>query len=395
MVDVEKVEMLEDVLGAMPSEDSNERALLLASLCNEVTHGRSLQLRLALAIKAKEMARRLGNPATVVQVINLVEQPIEAPSTLDERVADTIEALSLAHELEDPSLLYFAAVYRRITAVAAGEPETPGACLDRMRSISERLRQPILMWVTAFHEAAEALVVGDHERAESLTTEALQIGTESGQPDALTFYGSQMLIVRHQQGRLGELVPVIETVATETGMPHYKGALAAARLASDDREGAAELLRAVTDDGFNSLPMGIGWLEAMAGYAQTAIELRDETSASLIFDLLVPSGGQMCFNGLLVFEPVDMYLGGLASALGRYDEAEAYFVEASAFNKRMGCRFSNARTDVLRARMLSERRAAGDVPLALDLLAKAETVARQFGYGGVDESAKEVRGQLA
>lgn len=394
VVDEEKVEMLEAVLEAMPPGDSNERALLFASLCNEVTHGRSLDDRMALATAAREMARRLGDPATIVEVVNLVEQPLEAPATLGERITDTVEALSLASDLEDPLLLYFASVYRRITALVAGEPGTPTVCLDRMRAISERLRQPILIWITAFHEAAEALVVGDHERAEVLSAEALQIGTESGQPDALSFYGSQMVLVRHQQGRLGELLPVIESVATETGMPHYRGALAAALLDVGHRERATELLRAITDDGFTSLPMGLGWFEAVTGYAQTAIQLAEERSCALIFDLLAPFHGQMCFNGLMVFEPVDMYLGSLAAVLGHYEEAEGHFADAASFNERMGCRFSDARTNVAWARMLADRGGTGDLSRARDLADRARTLALEFGYGGVAASVTEVRDRL-
>ena len=111
VVDTEKVAILEAVLDTMPPDDSNERALLLATLCNELIYGRPLDERQALADEAKNMARRLSDPATTVQVLTLVEQPLEAPPTLDERVADTTEALALAEVLEDPIRLYFAALY--------------------------------------------------------------------------------------------------------------------------------------------------------------------------------------------------------------------------------------------------------------------------------------------
>ena len=41
-----------------------------------------------------------------------------------------------------------------------------------------------MVWVTLFNDAADALLSGDPDRAERLAAAALEIGTESGQPDA-------------------------------------------------------------------------------------------------------------------------------------------------------------------------------------------------------------------
>jgi len=387
IVDTERVGVVEAVLDAMPSDDSNERALLLATLCNELTHGRPLKERQAVAHAAKDMARRIGDPSTIVRVLNLVAQPLEAPPTLHERITDSTEALKLAEALGDPYHLYFAAVYRRISAMDGGDPEVPARCLDVMRSLSGKLRQPILMWITTFHEAAEALAAGDPERAEALSDQALAIGTDCGQPDALSFYGSQMVIVRHQQGRLEELVSIIESVAAETGMAGYRGALALTFLEAGREGEAVALLDAAASDGFDSLMMGIGWLEAITAYAQVAIELHHQGSAALLFDLLAPYHDQVGFNGLMPLEPVAMYLGALASVLGRYDQAEALFIESAQLGERTGARFSLARNDLLLGRMLVERNEAGDAERARARLSAARDAARTNGYGNVERRA--------
>jgi class 3 adenylate cyclase/tetratricopeptide (TPR) repeat protein len=392
VVDDEKVKVLETVLDTMSPDDSSKRALLLATLCNELTHTRTLEKRQALANSAKDMARRLADHATVVQVLNLVEQPLEVPPTLEQRVVDATEALGLAETLGDPNHLYWATVYRRISAMAGGNIEIPTQCLAQARSLSDRLRQPILMWVTAFHEAAQALLLGDPERADTLATEALEIGTECGQPDAVSFYGSQLIIVRHQQGRLGEMIPIVEAVAAETGMAGYSAALAAAYLDAD-RDRALALLEDGTATGFNE-PMRIGWTETITAFAQVSIELHHSKSASLLFDLFAPYRNQMGFNGLMPLEPMAMYLGSLASVLGRYDQAEAYFIASSEFSDRMGAKFSAARTDLSLGRMLLQRQAAGDAERARGLLTRAQTAAATHGYAGVERSAGEALSQL-
>jgi tetratricopeptide (TPR) repeat protein len=325
-----------------------------------------------------------------VKVINLVEQPLECPPTLEERVADAAEALRLAEALDDPIPLYFAAVYRRISALQAGDFERSASCLGQMRALSARLRQPILTWVTTFHEASEALVLGDHQLAERLTTEALEIGTESGQPDAVTFYGSQLLVVRHEQGRLGEFLPIISAVAAEMmAMPEYLGAVAAAQMEAGQHDEARALLRAASADGFASLPMEIGWVHGVIAFAQAAIDLEETVPVAQLFDLLAPYHGQVAYNGLMPLEPVAMYLGALASLLGRYQEAEVYFAEADELNRRAGATFAAARTDLSWGQMLLARRGPGDEERGRDLLTRAQASAAARGFGYVEAHAAE------
>ena len=65
-------------------------------------------------------------------------------------------------------------------------------CIEIMVLLAEQLDQPILNWTNTFHRAKRALIAGDTDRAEQLATEALQIGTDSGQPDAAVIFGGQL-----------------------------------------------------------------------------------------------------------------------------------------------------------------------------------------------------------
>ncbi len=80
-------------------------------------------------------------------------------------------------------------------------------------------------------------------------------------------------------------------------------------------------------------------------------------------------------------------LGGLATVLGRYDEADAYFTQASASSARMKAKFYVAITDLQWGRMLAERKASGDAEKAQELLAKAHNAAAAHGYGNVKRRA--------
>ena len=92
--------------------------------------------------------------------------------------------------------------------------------------ISARLQEPTMVWAQTCQEASLALRRGESDRAEELATQALEIGSASEEPDAFTWYGSQLMVVRDQQGRLAELVDLIADVAEQTpGMPVYRAVL--------------------------------------------------------------------------------------------------------------------------------------------------------------------------
>jgi ATP/maltotriose-dependent transcriptional regulator MalT len=91
---------------------------------------------------------------------------------------------------------------------------------------------------------------------------------------------------------------------------------------------------------------------------------------------------------------VSHFLGGLATLLGRYDEADSYFARAAAFNERAQAKFFAAQTDLLWGRMLVERGAGSDSEWARDLLGRSQAAAQALGYGGVERRSTVALGHL-
>jgi len=387
VIDTDKVAVLEAALGALGDEDRPERAMLLATLCTELSFG-PLEQRRALADDARAMARRLDDRTTLIQVLCLLNNPLQIPSALDERMADTTEALALAEALGDPEVLYHAGSNIQVNAMQAGEFELAGRCLDNLRTLSNRLRQPTLMWMTAFKDTGTAIMAGDPERAEQLATTAFEMGTETGQPDALAIYGSQLMYVRHQQGRLGELVTLIEqAVADNPGIPAFRPVLASAHLEAGNDVTALGLLESAAADGFASLPSDFLWMMGATFHAMVAVELRAIGPARKLHDLLAPYHDQVPFIGTLGFFPVALALGGLASVLGRYEDAEASFAEATELNTRGQMTYFAAYTELWWGQMLAARGASGDLDRARSHLEGARDLAATHGYTGVERRA--------
>ena len=60
-------------------------------------------------------------------------------------------------------------------------------CFEIAGSLAEQLDQPTVeLGAQPTTRAMRAQIAGDTDQAEQLATEALQIGTDSGQPDATT-----------------------------------------------------------------------------------------------------------------------------------------------------------------------------------------------------------------
>jgi class 3 adenylate cyclase/tetratricopeptide (TPR) repeat protein len=396
VIDADRVAILEMALEPLTA-DNPDRALVLATLCAELTFGSPLERRQALADEALTIAESADDDAAIVRVLNHVFPPLLVPSLLEQSLARTADALVRAERVGDPVLLFFAAWWRAETAARAGDIDEMDRCLEIAGSTVEQLDQPTLNWTHTLTRAWRAQIAGNTEQAEQWATEALQLGTDSGEPDATTIFGAQLIIVNQQRGTMSELVPLIEQIAAETpdvGPGVLNGVLAHAHVEGDRTDDARQLLEEFAAANFD-LPSDPAWLIGMVEYAEAAIECRNPRYAAPLFDRLAPWTDQLSTAGGVTTQgPVSHYLGGLATVLGRYDEAGSYFTQAAAFSDRVGAKFFAARTDLSWGKMLAQRRAPGDCEKARELLTKAHTTATAHGYANVQRRAAEALQRL-
>jgi tetratricopeptide (TPR) repeat protein len=257
--------------------------------------------------------------------------------------------------------------------------------------MAEQLNQPIFTWDHAFVSAVPAQIAGDTALAEELANEALRIGTESGQPDAATIFGAQLIIVSGQRGTMSDLTPLIEQMAADTpdiSQWLFRSLLAKAYVEGDRFEDALALLEQFSRANFD-LPQDQIWLTGMVDFAEAAIECRDSHYAGPLFDRLEPWANQLPATGGSALAPVSYYLGGLATVLGRFDDAEAYLAQSAAFCTRAGAKFFAARTDLSLGALFAARGAPDDARRAREIISKAQAAAAALGYGAVERRAAE------
>ena len=364
-IDADKVEILELALERVPAEHP-DRALVLAALCMELTWGSPVERRQTLSDEALAIAVASGDDTTIVRVLNNFCSALNAPQLLEQSLARTTDALTRAERVGDPVLHFFAADWRAIAAVRSGDIDEMDRCLETVRLLASQLDQPFLNWAYTTDRAMRALIAGDTDHADELATEAFHIGTDGGEPDAGIVYALQQAIVSLQRGAMGDLIPIIEEMATETpelAAGQIGAFLALAHAEADNVDGAGLQLEKFAATDFE-LPIDDVWLLAMVSYADAAIACRDPQYVQPLFDQLAPYATQWTVTGSSSQGSVSHYLGGLAAVLGRYDDADAYFTRAAELNDHLAAKFDTTRTDLLWAKMRTERNAAGDLEAA-------------------------------
>lgn len=394
--DHEKVAALELALARVDA-GHRDRPLLMATLCSELAHGSSLERRQALADEAIAIAERSGDEAILVRVLNHVHVPLQVPSLLAVTDARAVDGLLRAECLGDPVQAFWAAQWRLQSAARRGDLAEMDRAITIHGEMAEILHQPLFDWGHAFVTSLRAQIDGDVDRAEQAAREALEIGTGGGQPDAALIFGGQMNIVAGQRGTQHELIPLIEDMAARTpdiAGRFFLGLLAKASVEGGDTSRAASLLDefATTD---YELPLDQLWLSGMVDFAEAAIECEVPRHAAPLFERLKPWAHQLAVTGATALGPVSHYLGGLASVMGAFDDAERYFADSSARCRQMRAAFFAVRTDLSWGRMLARRSDTGDQDRATELLVRAQEVASRRGYAVVERRATTLLEQTA
>jgi tetratricopeptide (TPR) repeat protein len=272
----------------------------------------------------------------------------------------------------------------------AGDIATMRSAFSTFLSDSERIGQPLNHWQIAYYEVPQMELEGDLDAAEESATKALTLGTTSGQPDALAYYGAQLVDVRHKQGRLHELVPLIDqTVKDNPGLPAFRAGLMWAKSLDAADNDVRHLLDVEVADDF---PMSddAQWLTSHVLWAEAAYRCSHRPAATALYQRLLPWHAQFVTTHITVSGSVAHFLGWLSHTLERYDEADRWFGEALTCHEGMEAPFLVAFTQTAWAALLIDRNQPGDAQRARTLIAAALPVAAERGYGYVERDARDL-----
>jgi DNA-binding SARP family transcriptional activator len=349
-IDRERVRVLQAALDAYDPAESPTRAAMLAMLALELTTDPDPRRRDSLHDEAVAMARHVGDPRTLAQVLTqrcaAQWNPTLNPA---ERRALLREAGELADRLKDPLLTGHLAYLGAQAAMNVGDLEESDRLLAQLTAIAEHLAQPFMRWYDRNSRAKRCAISGPPEEAEHLAFVALDIGRRAGQPDCELWFIGQLIAARFLQGALdhgdphlpslletpGSALPTGPEIAPNPKMPLLGAAAMSMILAEvgrlDDARPFFELLMG------NELDLPPDYTAFLIPvYASVACaRLGDIPCAERLYVTLEPHSERLVTTGASWFGAVNHHLGVLAATLGRPNEANTRFEAARRTYERL------------------------------------------------------------
>ena len=385
-----RLAVLRSALASTASENSGTRARLLALFAAEQIYTAPLGERLSIAQEAIDLARASGEAGALADALIRAVQAVIAPSTLALRLIWLAEAVRAADAVDDP-------VQRFLTRHLLLRCELEGANRDGFENSLaitgaslDRLPHAGLRWTHAYDLTVQAVLAGNLAEAEQLATDALNYGIETAQPDAFTIYGSQLLNIRVRQGRLSELIPLIEQTASQLpGQAVYQSVLAMAYADSGDLDQAHQILDKASSAGL-VVAEDNAWSSAHYCWADVAVRTRHLPAAAELHRRLEPFSDQLVTTHVTIDPVLAHTIGRLEHVLGRLDAAEASFNRATELHARLRCPSFIALTEVAWADLLVERNRDDDHTRARAMAERARSAASRHRYAGVEKAATAI-----
>jgi DNA-binding SARP family transcriptional activator/tetratricopeptide (TPR) repeat protein/energy-coupling factor transporter ATP-binding protein EcfA2 len=377
------VELLEQALAACGPEDSALRARLLGRLGFELFNAPPVQGGgRELVDEAVAVARRVGDPTALASALShrrFYHRGDDHPAGL---LSDGHEIVDCAERAGDPVLAWQGRV-----SIAAGlyqQADLDGALaqLARIEEDAETFRRPRMRWWATNARAGLASFRGDLARAEELAVAAYELGERAGESNALGFFLINLYIVRWLQGRLEELAqPIRDYLAEFPVVSIGRCAQPMVELECGGLSEARDLLDDLAASDFAAVPRTTDWFPGMVLLAEVAARVGAEGHCRTLYRLLRPHAGLLVDEGSMAGGggPMARYLGLLASALGRHDEAVRHLEASVALCRRLGARPWLALSLHDLAQALVARRRPGDGARASTLAVQAAALADEIG----------------
>jgi class 3 adenylate cyclase len=360
------------------------RANVLANLAMALYFRSTRERRAELTTLAVEMAKRLGDPATLGYALNSRHVALWSPANFEERIEIADEIVRLGEEAGDAALTLTGRGWRIAGLLELGDWTAVELEIEAYTRLAAETRLPRFLWLVGVWDAMRRLLRGPFdEEAEALIARALALGQKANDADALQTFGAQMLFLRKEQKRIAEMEGGVRMYVDQYPTIRTWRCALAYLYALDGRPAEARAaLTPVIDQGFRSIPHDLYLVTALALSAHTLFVLEDRENAAVVYDLLLPFEGQIVTVGygvVISFGSVAHYLGLLATTLERFDEASRHFAEALAAHTRIGALPLAAHTQHADARMLVERGGPEDSRKALELVNRALATAQELG----------------
>jgi hypothetical protein len=379
-VNPQLVALLSEALAMLPAHDHALRAKVMARLAAALQPAPDVEPPIALAHEAIAMARRLGEPQTLLEVIRAgcsamldLAPPLGCVELCREHRA-------LAERLGNDAEAFRANMRLAMCAYAAGLVPEALAAVSACQRIAEDLEQPHFRWRATAMAAMRALWLGQFQEAEALHEVARGLAEQAGDRSARASLHMQRVTLLELRGdvqaaitelQLLERVLPTSYLMTVSSLIWSSGLL----LRAGRKREALELVQRM-----RGRPVElIADATVFGALVEASIALEDR---ALIEQLYERGRAKLSENvtggvfGMTWDMPVRQSFAELCAALGRWDEAKAHADAAFAQLRALGARPHLIWALADHARACRER---GELERGARLLSEARAVAAEIG----------------
>jgi hypothetical protein len=387
IVDEEFVAALEDALAHLPESGTALRARLLVRLAVALYYSPVAERREALVQAALEIARDLGDPATLAYVLDQGHIATNGPDTTERGLQWAQQLFVLADEVGDPELAVRARSWEIDLLLELDDLPGADMAIETLDRIATDSRDPRARSYIPLHRARRALMAGRPDEAERLIHEGIELGWSLQDSTVPILAGAQLFWLRLQQGRSGELEDAVRQFADQLpAMPAWRAALAMVYLRTGRPAEARREYDRLTAHDFADLPRDNVWTVAIAMLAELTEAFGAADRAAVLEALLEPLGARNVVTPEGIFAgPATRYLALLAAAREDWDVALGRLARARQATERLGYAPMLAVIDLDEARFLAARGAQADAPRARALLEAARERSERLGVPALAE----------
>ncbi len=332
-VDHEFAAIMQEALSVLGPEPTAARARTLAAASEDLFFTEP-ERAAAMAEEAVRIARQLDEPITLGHVLLSYRLSARTPDNLDARHPTADELIALGHRAGHPAFTILGLAHRAWCFREDGDLTAADAASDAALALQgEHALPPTHVLGAILYRAARAALAGDLRAAEELAESVWTV--EAGDLDPTNFYAPAIVMIRHAQGRLPELVPMIELACDQPGVGSaYRAALAAAYTHADRLDDAGRVITRFAEDAFESLPRNLFWLASIACLAEGTEWVRDRETAVAIGSLLEPYSGRIADLPQTAVAPVDLSHAQVALATDDFERAQRFAARVVAASRR-------------------------------------------------------------
>ena len=195
------VAALRRAVDALPPGDGALRCRVMCALAQELYYRAAPLEREALTEQALEMARRLGDPELLQDVLQATFSATWRPASAPRRLALAAEAAALGVATGDDARLATALTLQAVVLGELGLPGRMDEALSQAWALAERLRLPYLLIVLGCLHAPWLAMRGADAEADALLERVARLATTSSLPQSDDGVTGATLVVRVHQGQ--------------------------------------------------------------------------------------------------------------------------------------------------------------------------------------------------